>query len=333
MDDALKRTKQGVLLAIIAYIMWGIAPIYFKALGDVPPFEILCHRVIWSFIFLAILLYVTKGWQMVKETLRSKTKVIYLLITSITIGINWLVFIWAISIDHMLDASLGYYINPLFNVILGMIFLNEKLRKLQWFAVTLASIGVIVQLVVFGSVPIIAIVLAFSFGIYGLLRKKVNLDAFTGLFIETLVLLPVAFIYLFAFADTATSHLTNNSMSLNVLLISAGIVTTLPLLCFAGAAVRLRLATLGFIQYIGPSLMFLLAVFVYGEAFTPDKIITFAFIWAALVVFTWDGLNNNSNNKRLAAAQRKEALEIEITNETLIQDINDTHTQNPHQTK
>ncbi|HBV76248.1 MULTISPECIES: EamA family transporter RarD [Vibrio] len=333
MDDALKRTKQGVLLAIIAYIMWGIAPIYFKALGDVPPFEILCHRVIWSFIFLAILLYVTKGWQMVKETLRSKTKVIYLLITSITIGINWLVFIWAISIDHMLDASLGYYINPLFNVILGMIFLNEKLRKLQWFAVTLASIGVIVQLVVFGSVPIIAIVLAFSFGIYGLLRKKVNLDAFTGLFIETLVLLPVAFIYLFAFADTATSHLTNNSMSLNVLLISAGIVTTLPLLCFAGAAVRLRLATLGFIQYIGPSLMFLLAVFVYGEAFTPDKIITFAFIWAALVVFTWDGLNNNSNNKRLAAAQRKEALEIEITNETLIQDINDIQTQNNHETK
>lgn len=122
-------------------------------------------------------------------------------------------------------------------------------------------------------------------------------------------------------------------MSLNVLLISAGIVTTLPLLCFAGAAVRLRLATLGFIQYIGPSLMFLLAVFVYGEAFTPDKIITFAFIWAALVVFTWDGLNNNSNNKRLAAAQRKEALEIEITNETLIQDINDIQTQNNHETK
>lgn len=324
MDDELKRTQQGVLLAILAYFMWGIAPIYFKTIGDVPPFEILCHRIIWSFIFLAALLYFTNGWPTVKKTLRSKTKVIYLLITSVTIGANWLVFIWAISIDHMLDASLGYYINPLFNVILGMIFLNEKLRKLQWFAVVLAAIGVLVQLVVFGSVPIIAMMLAFTFGMYGLLRKKVNLDAFTGLFIETLVLLPVAFLYLFILADTATSHLPANSLTLNVLLISAGIVTTLPLLCFAGAAVRLRLATLGFIQYIGPSLMFILAVFVYDEAFTQDKIITFACIWAALIVFTWDGLKNNANNKKLAAKQKKEALDVNITNETLTQDLNQT---------
>ncbi|WP_194090966.1 EamA family transporter RarD [Vibrio hibernica] len=324
MDDELKRTKQGVLLAIMAYMMWGIAPIYFKALGEVSPFEILCHRIIWSFVFLAALLYFTKGWQLIKTTLKSRTKVLYLLVTSVTIGVNWLVFIWAISIDHMLDASLGYYINPLFNVLLGMIFLNEQLRKMQWFAVALASIGVLVQLIVFGSVPIIAIVLAISFGIYGLLRKKVNLDAFTGLFIETLVLLPVALVYLFIFADTATSNMSSNSSLLNTLLISAGIVTTLPLLCFAGAAVRLRLATLGFIQYIGPSLMFLLAVFVYGEAFTSDKIITFAFIWAALILFTWDGLKNNSTNKKQAAALKAAtALDVEVTNETLVQDINE----------
>lgn len=324
MDDELNRTKQGVLLAIMAYMMWGIAPIYFKALGEVSPFEILCHRIIWSFVFLAALLYFTKGWQLIKTTLKSRTKVLYLLVTSVTIGVNWLVFIWAISIDHMLDASLGYYINPLFNVLLGMIFLNEQLRKMQWFAVALASIGVLVQLIVFGSVPIIAIVLAISFGIYGLLRKKVNLDAFTGLFIETLVLLPVALVYLFIFADTATSNMSSNSSLLNTLLISAGIVTTLPLLCFAGAAVRLRLATLGFIQYIGPSLMFLLAVFVYGEAFTSDKIITFAFIWAALILFTWDGLKNNSTNKKQAAALKAAtALDVEVTNETLVQDINE----------
>lgn len=324
MDDELKRTKQGVLLAIMAYMMWGIAPIYFKALGEVSPFEILCHRIIWSFVFLAALLYFTKGWELIKTTLKSRTKVLYLLVTSVTIGVNWLVFIWAISIDHMLDASLGYYINPLFNVLLGMIFLNEQLRKMQWFAVALASIGVLVQLIVFGSVPIIAIVLAISFGIYGLLRKKVNLDAFTGLFIETLVLLPVALVYLFIFADTATSNMSSNSSLLNTLLISAGIVTTLPLLCFAGAAVRLRLATLGFIQYIGPSLMFLLAVFVYGESFTSDKIITFAFIWAALILFTWDGLKNNSTNKKQAAALKAAtALDVEVTNETLVQDINE----------
>lgn len=324
MDDELNRTKQGVLLAIMAYIMWGIAPIYFKALGEVSPFEILCHRIIWSFVFLAALLYFTKGWELIKTTLKSRTKVFYLLVTSVTIGINWLVFIWAISIDHMLDASLGYYINPLFNVLLGMIFLNEQLRKMQWIAVALASIGVLVQLAVFGSVPIIAIMLAVSFGIYGLLRKKVNLDAFTGLFIETLVLLPVALVYLFIFADSATSNMSVNSSLLNTLLISAGIVTTLPLLCFAGAAVRLRLATLGFIQYIGPSLMFLLAVFVYGEAFTSDKIITFAFIWAALILFTWDGLKNNSTNKKQAAALKAAtALEVEVTNETLVQEINE----------
>lgn len=324
MDDELNRTKQGVLLAIMAYMMWGIAPIYFKALGEVSPFEILCHRIIWSFVFLAALLYFTKGWELIKTTLKSRTKVLYLLVTSVTIGVNWLVFIWAISIDHMLDASLGYYINPLFNILLGMIFLNEQLRKMQWFAVALASIGVLVQLIVFGSVPIIAIVLAISFGIYGLLRKKVNLDAFTGLFIETLVLLPVALVYLFIFADTATSNMSSNSSLLNTLLISAGIVTTLPLLCFAGAAVRLRLATLGFIQYIGPSLMFLLAVFVYGEAFTSDKIITFAFIWAALILFTWDGLKNNSTNKKQAAALKAAtALDVEVTNETLVQDINE----------
>ncbi|MFV0574245.1 MAG: EamA family transporter RarD [Vibrio sp.] len=300
MEDELKRTQQGVLFAVLAYIMWGIAPMYFKALGDVPPFEILCHRIIWSFFFLAILLYFTKGWEKVRMTLRAKTKVLYLLSTSVIIGANWLIFIWAISIGHMLDASLGYYINPLFNVVLGMLFLSEKLRKLQWVAVALASIGVLIQVVVFGSIPIIAIALAVTFGLYGLLRKKVNLDAFTGLFIETLVLLPVAFIYLFAIADTATSHLGSNSTSLNLLLISAGIVTTLPLLCFAGAAVRLRLATLGFIQYIGPSLMFLLAVFVYGETFSSDKFFTFAFIWAALIIFTWDGLTQNAKNKKLA---------------------------------
>ncbi len=323
MDDELKRTQQGVLLAVLAYIMWGIAPIYFKALGDVPPFEILCHRVIWSFVFLAALLYFTKGWPTVKATLSNKTKLLYLLVTSVTIGANWLVFIWAISIGHMLDASLGYYINPLFNVLLGMLFLNEKLRKLQWLAVVLATAGVVVQLVVFGSVPIIAMLLAFTFGMYGLLRKKVNLDAFTGLFIETLVLLPIAFLYLFAFADTATSHLGNNSWLLNVLLISAGIVTTLPLLCFAGAAVRLRLATLGFIQYIGPSLMFILAVFVYGEAFSNDKIVTFACIWAALIVFTWDGIKNNAHNKRLAK-QKQDPLDVPITNETLTQEVNQT---------
>ena len=218
-------------------------------------------------------------------------------------GVNWLIFIWAVNANHMLDASLGYYINPLINVLLGMLFLGERLRKLQWFAVALAACGVMVQLIAFGSVPTVAIALALTFGFYGLLRKKVSLDAQTGLFIETLVMLPAAAVYLLWIADSPTSDFAANPMNLNLLLISAGVITTLPLLCFTGAATRLKLSTLGFFQYIGPSLMFLLAVLVYGEAFTTDKAITFAFIWGALVVFSFDGLKTSKQSRKAATAK------------------------------
>lgn len=293
-----QRTRQGILLAVGAYTMWGIAPIYFKSLSEVSPFEILSHRVVWSFFLLAFLLHVSRSWRKVRDTLTSKPKMLYLVATSILVGANWLIFIWAVNSNHMLDASLGYYINPLINVLLGMFFLGERLRKLQWFAVALAAIGVIIQLIVFGSVPVVAIALAFSFGFYGLLRKKVSLEAQTGLFIETLVMLPIAATYLLFIADSPTSDLSMNPMQLNLLLIAAGVITTVPLLCFTGAATRLKLSTLGFFQYIGPSLMFLLAVLIYGEAFTSDKAITFAFIWGALVIFSFDGLRHSKKNKR-----------------------------------
>ena len=297
-QDDQQRTRQGILLAVAAYTMWGIAPIYFKSLSEVSPFEILSHRVVWSFFLLAFLLYMSRGWRKVRDTLTSKPKMLYLVATSILVGANWLIFIWAVNSNHMLDASLGYYINPLINVLLGMFFLGERLRKLQWFAVALAAIGVIIQLIAFGSVPIVAIALAFSFGFYGLLRKQVSLEAQTGLFIETLVMLPIAATYLLFIADSATSDFSMNPMQLNLLLVAAGVITTVPLLCFTGAATRLKLSTLGFFQYIGPSLMFLLAVLIYGEAFTSDKAITFAFIWGALVIFSFDGLRNNKKNKR-----------------------------------
>ncbi|WP_322803327.1 EamA family transporter RarD [Vibrio alfacsensis] len=297
-----QRAKQGVLLAIGAYTMWGVAPIYFKSIADVSPLEILSHRVIWSFFLLAALLHFGRRWRSVYSVIKDKTKVTYLLFSSVLIGANWLIFIWAVNTNHMLDASLGYYINPLINVLLGMVFLGERLRKLQWFAVTLAACGVLVQLFVFGSVPIVAIALAMSFGFYGLLRKKVSLDAQTGLFIETAVLLPAAFIYLLFIANTPTSNMLDNPWQLNSLLIAAGVITTLPLLCFTGAATRLKLSTLGFFQYIGPSLMFLLAVLIYGEPFSADKAITFAFIWGALAVFSFDGLSNNRKSRKAARA-------------------------------
>ncbi len=293
------NAKKGVLLAIGAYTMWGVAPIYFKTITFVPALEILSHRVIWSFFFLAIIIHFSHQWRNVVSIFQSKSKMLYLTTTALLVGGNWLIFIWAINANHMLDASLGYYINPLINVIFGMLFLGERLRKLQWFAVALAAIGVAIQIVVFGSIPVVAFSLAISFAFYGLLRKKVSVNGQTGLFVETLILLPLALIYLFWFAQSATSSMTNNDWGLNLLLISAGIVTTLPLLCFTGAATKLKLSTLGFFQYIGPSLMFLLAVLVYGEAFTTDKAITFIFIWSALVVFSFDGLTQG--RKRSAA--------------------------------
>ncbi|MFM2654015.1 EamA family transporter RarD [Vibrio owensii] len=297
-----QRSRQGVLLAIGAYTMWGIAPIYFKSIAEVSPLEILSHRVIWSFFLLAALLHFGRHWRSVRDIIKNKTKMMFLVSTAILVGANWLIFIWAVNSNHMLDASLGYYINPLINVLLGMVFLGERLRKLQWFAVVLAACGVLVQLIVFGSVPVVAIALAMSFGFYGLLRKKVSVEAQTGLFIETLVMLPAAAIYLLFVASSPTSNMLDNPMQLNTLLIAAGVITTLPLLCFTGAATRLKLSTLGFFQYIGPSLMFLLAVLIYGEPFTSDKAITFAFIWGALVVFSFDGLRNNRKSRKAARA-------------------------------
>lgn len=303
-----QEVRKGVFLALAAYIMWGIAPIYFKTVSSVAALEVLSHRVVWSFFLLAALLHFSKQWRGVLSVLRTPKKIAFLLVTALLIGANWLTFIWAINANHMLDASLGYYINPLINIVLGMLFLGERLRKLQWFAVLLAVIGVAIQLVVFGSLPIVAFVLAITFAVYGLLRKKVGVDALSGLFIETLLLVPVALLYLAWFADSPTSSMLLNDWHINTLLIAAGVITTLPLLCFTGAATRLKLSTLGFFQYIGPSLMFVLAVLIYGEAFSADKAITFAFIWSALLIFTWDGLGQRRRQNAMVRSAQQAAL-------------------------
>lgn len=300
MDQQANQTQRGVILALGAYTMWGIAPIYFKSLQHVSPLEILSHRVIWSFFFLAGLIVISKSWGKVRAVLRKPKMLLMLVATAFLVGGNWLIFIWAVNNNFMLDASLGYYINPLLNVILGMFFLGERLRPLQWLAVALATCGVAVQLIQFGSLPWIALALAASFGLYGLLRKKINLDAGTGLFMETCILLPLASIYVLLIADSPTADWTANPASTNLLLVAAGIVTTLPLLCFTGAATKLKLSTLGFFQYIGPSLMFLLAITVYGESFTADKGYTFAFIWGALVLFSVDGIKGHRQARKHA---------------------------------
>ncbi|EAA3640975.1 TPA: EamA family transporter RarD [Salmonella enterica subsp. enterica] len=285
-----KQTRQGVLLALAAYFIWGIAPAYFKLIYYVPADEILTHRVIWSFFFMVALLSVSRQWRQVKRLLKTPKKIFLLALSAVLVGGNWLLFIWAVNNHHMLEASLGYFINPLVNILLGMIFLDERFRRMQWLAVILAVCGVLVQLWTFSSLPIIALGLAFSFAFYGLVRKKIAVEAQTGMLVETLWLLPVAAIYLFGIADSPTSHMGQNALSLNLLLMAAGVVTTIPLLCFTGAATRLRLSTLGFFQYIGPTLMFLLAVTFYGEVPGADKMVTFAFIWVALAIFVMDAI-------------------------------------------
>jgi len=285
-----KQTRQGVLLALAAYFIWGIAPAYFKLIDFVPASEILTHRIIWSFFFMVALISVSRQWPQLKRLLSQPKKILLLALSAVLIGGNWLLFIWSVNSHHMLEASLGYFINPLVNIVLGMIFLGERFRRMQWLAVLLAACGVLVQLWTFGSLPIIALGLAFSFAFYGLVRKKIAVDAQTGMLIETLWLLPVAAVWLFGIADTTTSHMTQNPWSLNLMLMAAGVVTTIPLLCFTGAATRLRLSTLGFFQYIGPTLMFLLAVLFYGEIPGADKMVTFGFIWVALAVFVMDAL-------------------------------------------
>ncbi len=285
-----QQTRQGIIFALAAYFIWGIAPVYFKLIQQVPAGEILTHRVIWSFFFLLVLISVGRHWPQVRATCQHPWRLLLLAVTALLVGGNWLLFIWAVNNHHMLEASLGYFINPLVNVLLGMLFLGERFRRMQWLAVALAFAGVLIQLWQFGSLPIIGLGLAFSFAFYGLLRKKVGVDAQTGMLIETLWLLPVAAIYLFLIADSPTSHLSANPWSLNLLLVAAGIVTTVPLLFFTAAATRLRLSTLGFFQYLGPTLMFLLAVTLYGEQVGQDKLLTFGCIWAALILFTLDAV-------------------------------------------
>ena len=275
-----KQTRQGVLLALAAYFIWGIAPAYFKLIYYVPADEILTHRVIWSFFFMVVLMSISRQWSGVKTLLQTPKKIFLLALSAVLIGGNWLLFIWAVNNHHMLEASL------------------ERFRRMQWLAVLLAACGVLVQLWTFGSLPIIALGLAFSFAFYGLVRKKIAVEAQTGMLIETLWLLPVAAIYLFGIADSPTSHMGQNPMSLNLLLIAAGVVTTIPLLCFTGAATRLRLSTLGFFQYIGPTLMFLLAVTFYGEVPGADKMVTFAFIWVALAIFVMDAIYTQRRVRR-----------------------------------
>lgn len=279
--------RSGTIFALTAFLLWAGGPIYFKALQSVPAAEILSHRIIWSFLLtLGIILAFNKRAALM-TALRSSRSRWALLASTTLIAFNWGVFIWAINNNFILSASLGYYINPLINIFFGMLFFRERLDKVRTLAALLCIAAVLFELIQFGRLPWIALMLATSFGLYGLVRKKLGVDSFTGMALETGILLPIAFGYLLV-STSDTTNLIANSAWTNFLLFAAGPVTMVPLMCFAAAANRISLTALGFFQYIAPSGMFLLAVFIYKEPLTPDKLVTFGLIWTALAILTLD---------------------------------------------
>nr|WP_282450032.1 EamA family transporter RarD [Microbulbifer sp. CAU 1566] len=286
------------MAGIGAFLIWGFAPLYFNLLDGISAPEILSHRSVWSFILALILLAAIGKLPDLRATLGSRKKMLTLLLSTILIGSNWLVFIWAITNQHLLDASLGYYINPLISVLLGVAVLGERLRPLQWLAVALAAVGIAYELWQFGRLPLIALFLAFTFGFYGLVRKRAPVDSLTGLAVETMYMLPVALGFLF-WTSSPTSNLLNNSWELNGLLLLAGPITLTPLLLFNIAARRLNLSTIGFLQYLGPTLMFLLATLHYHEPFDSGKLVTFAFVWMALAFYSVDALQQRRKRRAL----------------------------------
>jgi chloramphenicol-sensitive protein RarD len=276
--------KKGILYGIGAYIAWGFFPIYWKFLHHVPAIQLIGHRIIWSCLLLLVFIVFTKQWDEFRRTITTKVLRIYTL-AAILIGINWLVYVWAVNADFIVETSLGYFINPLLSVLMGVIVLKERLRSAQWIPVILAAIGVIYLTFVYGRLPYIALTLAFSFGLYGLVKKLSPLGSLYGLTIETAILFFPALIYLIAMEANSTAAFLHTGTSSDLLMIGAGVVTTIPLLMFASAAKSIPLWVVGLLQYIAPTIQFLLGVFLYKEPFSHHQLIGFGIVWAALIFF------------------------------------------------
>jgi len=285
-----KTAIQGAYFALAAYLFWGVMPIYFKAVAHVSAVEILLQRVLWSVVLLvAILVYKKQLYQL--KIARNKLGLLFL--SALLLSINWLVFIYAVINNNIVEASLGYFINPLLSVFLGMIFLGERLRRLQWLAIAIVICGIGFQLAYFGAIPWIALVLATSFGFYGLIRKKLQLQSIAGLALETLMMAPFALAALLWVYQRGELKFGQVDITTDLLLIAAGFITSFPLLCFAAAINRLSLTAAGMFQYIAPTVALLIAIGLYHEPFGVDRLITFSCIWLALVIFTLETLHHH----------------------------------------
>lgn len=287
------EARTGVLIGLAAYFMWGVFPVYFKWIASVAPLEVLGHRVVWAVPFGALIIIARRQWPEVKNALVDQTMLAWLALAAICISINWLIYIWAVQNDRIFETSLGYYINPLMYVAVGVALLGERLRKLQVVAVVLASFGVLFLAVSGGVFPWVALSLAGLFTAYGVIRKRIAIGAMPGLFVETLLLFPIAALWMVWLVATRQASLTAGDGGLSTLLLLAGPVTVLPLLFFAIAAKRVTLTTIGFMQFLAPTLQFFTGLY-YGERLTTAHLVCFGSIWAAVLFFSIDAFRTNT---------------------------------------
>jgi chloramphenicol-sensitive protein RarD len=289
------------IAAVASFATWGLVPIYWKLLSRVPALEILAHRFVWTIVFLGLLLSWQERWREVIGNLRRRRSSLFCLGSGIMVGLNWLLFIWAVNIGHVLETSLGYFMTPIVNVLLGAFILRERLSAWQTASILIALVAVSILAFGYGHFPWIALGLCTSFGLYGLLRKQSGTAAIPGLFLETLFLLPLALVYLVILANRGALTFGPLHLTLSAILTTSGIVTAVPLIWFGYAARHLRLVTIGFLQYLSPSISFILGLFVYHETFTRQHFITFLLIWFALVLVSAEAVLRWRATKRLAA--------------------------------
>jgi chloramphenicol-sensitive protein RarD len=303
--------RRGYLYAFLAYALWGVFPVYFKALRPAGPFEILAHRVVWSVVFVAILVSVARRWRVLAALRHERRKLAGIGLAAAFIAVNWGVYIYGVNSNHVVETSLGYFINPLVTVLLGVLALHERLRAAQWIAVGTGAVAVVVLTVNYGRLPWIALALAFSFGMYGFVKKRLGLPATDGLFLESSALVLPALVYLIILGAQGHSSFGHGSSWHTLGLALTGVATAVPLLLFAGAANRLTLTALGMVQYLAPTLQLLIGVAVYHEPMPAARWAGFALVWLALVVFTWDGIRaNNARRRALAPADEPELRDV-----------------------
>ncbi|MCD8498755.1 MAG: EamA family transporter RarD [Clostridiales bacterium] len=283
----MKREKSiGLMTAIAAYTLWGFLPVYWKVLGNVPALEVLSHRIIWSLVFVTLIIGLGRQWGKIQPIIADRKQVRLIVLAAIMIALNWGLFIWAVQSNHLLDSSLGYYINPLIAVLLGVVIFKEKLNSWQKLAIASAAIGVLILVIKAGKFPWLSFALALTFGIYGAIKKAVKATSLVGLALETAVLAPLALVFIVSRQATGHGALGGSSLTVTLFLLGAGVATAIPLILFAFSAKRIPLSTLGITQYIAPTLMFLFGVFVYHEPFQLVNAVSFGFIWLAVVIYS-----------------------------------------------